>query len=154
MALGGLDHAGGLCGDERLEVHEVQKGRLDELAIDDRAHDADHRLSGKHDLALRRGVDGEIELVPAQELKERRFEHGAAAGRREGRQVVDILVGKDEILDELSDLASSAGNSVAPAKGILSEKRVEAGLGTKEPGLPETLSHGQLIQVGVEADVG
>ncbi len=108
MALGRLDHAGGLCGYERLEVHKIQKGSLDELAIYDRAHNANHRLSGKHDLALRHGIDGEVELVSAQVLKERRLEHGATAGRREGRQVVDIPVRKDEILDELRDLPGSA----------------------------------------------
>ena len=154
VALGRLDHARGLRGDERLEVHEVKKRGLDELAVDDGAHDADHRLAGEDDLSLGHRVDGEVEPVPAEILEEAGLEHGAAARGRERGKVVHVLVVEHEVLDELGDLPRAAGDAETAAEGVLAEERVEAGLRADKARLPEPLGHGQLIEVGVQADVG
>ena len=154
VTLGGPHHTGALGRDERLEVHEVEQRGLDELAIDDRADHTHHRLTREDDLALGNGLDREVEVMVTQVLEEILLEHGAAAGRGQARKVLDVFVLKDEVLHEVGDLTRAAGDGVAAAKGVLAEKRVEARFRVGEPGLPEPLGHRELVEVGVQADIG
>ncbi len=154
VALGRLHHAGGLGGNQRLEVHKVEKGRLDQLAVDDRAHNANHGLAREDNLALGHGVDREVQAVPAQELKEAGLEHGAAAGGLKRGQVLDVGILVDKVLDKVGNLTRAARDAVAPAKRVFAEEGVEAGLGLGQAALPKALGHRELVEIGVKTNVG
>ena len=64
IASGGVADAGGLGGDQGLEVDDVEEGGFEELGLEDRAGDADERLVGEDDGAFGDGVDvaGELQL--------------------------------------------------------------------------------------------
>ena len=44
-----------------LEVDEIEERRLEELAVEDRAGDAEERLVGEDDGAFRDGIDADFE---------------------------------------------------------------------------------------------
>ena len=153
-SLGGADDAGGLGGDERLEVDEVQQRGLEELAVDDGTLDADHGLAREGDVALGDCPHVDMHAEVAQVIEESLLEHGAAAGCLEGGEVRDVLVVEAEVLDELGHLADAACNREAAPEGVVAEEGVEVGLRIHHAGLPEALGHGELIEVGVQRDVG
>ena len=153
MALCRANHARGLGGHEGLEVHEVEQGGLDELAVDEGALHAHHGLARKDHVALGHGMNREVEVVVAQVLEEGGLEHGAAARCGNAGEILDVLVVEDEVLDEVWNLAHAAGDGIAAAKGVLAEERVERCLRVHEARLPEALGHGELVEVGVERDV-
>ena len=147
-------HARDLGCHEGLEVHEVEQGRLDELTVDERALDANHGLAREDHVTLGNGVDREVKVVVAEVLKEGRLEHGAAAGSRDAGQVVNVLVVKDEVLHQLGNLPHTAGNRVAAAKGVLAEEGIKRRLRVHKARLPKPLGHRELVEVGVERDIG
>ena len=154
MPLGRAHHARGLCRHEGLEVHKVEQGRLDELAVDERTLDAHHGLTREDHVALGHGVNREVQVVVAQVLEECRLEHRAAAGCGDAGEILYVLVVEDEVLDEVGNLAHAAGDGIAAAEGILAEEGVERCLRVHKARLPETLGHRELVEIGVKRDVG
>jgi hypothetical protein len=49
---GNLSDAAGLCGDKRLKIEDVEQQRLDDLGLDQRRLDAQHRPRGKYRIAF------------------------------------------------------------------------------------------------------
>ncbi len=82
------------------------------------------------------------------------LEHRAATRRLNARQVGDGLLVKAEVLNQLSNLPHTAGDGIATVERRVAEEHVEASLHINEARLPESLGHGELVQVGVERDVG
>ena len=81
MTLGRADHPGGLCRDERLEVHEIEKRGLEQLALDDRALDPHHRLTGEHEVALGNRPDVHMQLEITEIFEESLLEEGSTTWR-------------------------------------------------------------------------
>ena len=146
--VGSQAHPSGLGGDERFEVHAVQKRRFDELAIHDGAHHAHNRLMREHHGALVHGVDVNAQRERAQVLQKRRLEQPPPARRIKASQVLHVLSAEREPVDELGKLVHAAGDGIAAAEGIVAEIRMEARLRGALPRFPIALGHGQLIQVG------
>ena len=140
-------HARSLRGDQRLEVHAVQKRRLDELAIHDGAGHAHQRLVREHDGALEHRVDVHTQLEGTQVVEELRLEQLAAAGRVERAQVGHVLVRERELVHEVGQLRHAARDGVAALERVVAKVHVEAGLRVALAGLPIALRHGELVQV-------
>ncbi len=81
------------------------------------------------------------------------LEHLAAARRRKRSEIGKRIIVEHEVLDEVCNLAHAAGNGVAASERILAEEDIEACLGIGKSRLPESLSHRELIEIGVERDV-
>ena len=154
VALGRLDHARGLGGHERLKVHEVEQGRLEQLAGHHRALHAHDRLAREHHVALARGPHVHVHGEVREPLEELGLEHGAAAGGLDAPEVGDVLVGVAEALHEVGDLAGAAGHGVAAGEWVVTEEDGEAGTGVAHARLPVALGHRELVEVGVERHVG
>ena len=146
--LGGQAHPGGLGGDEGLEVHAVQQGGFQHLAVHDAAHHPHQGLPGKHDGAFDDGVNVHIKMEGAQMLQELGLEELAAGGRRKRGQVGQVLFREVEVPHDVGQLRHAAGHRVAALEGVVAEEHVEAGLGFGFTGLPIALRHGEFVEVG------
>ena len=149
-----LHHARGLGRHERLEVNGVEERCLDELALERGAHNADHGLTRKDELALRNRVDIKMSAEGAQVFEEGRLEEGAARGRLERGKVVDVLLGKAQVLDQIGQIRGAAHDGEDATKGVVAVKRREAVLLGELAALPQALGHGELVQIGQKRDVG
>lgn len=73
-------HTRGLGRNERLEVHAVEKRRLEQLALHNRALDAHEGLVREHDLPLGHSIDVDRQLEVAQPFQKIGGKQRAAAG--------------------------------------------------------------------------
>ena len=78
-------HAGGLGRHQRLEVDDVEQGRLDDLALQQRAANPEQRLVGKNDRALGDRIHVAGELQSTEIVQERCIEQGRAPSALETR---------------------------------------------------------------------
>ena len=99
ITLSSLDNASALSCCQSLEVDQVKQGGLNELAINNGALYADHRLTWENKLSLWDCINGYIELVVAQKLKERWLKETTATRRVNACQVVNIVVFKDKVFN-------------------------------------------------------
>ena len=150
VSLCGMNDARCLGGNKRLEVHEVQKRRLKELAVDEWPLNAYHGLARKGEVTLWDGPDAHPHTKVAQVVEEAPLEHGATTRGHDARKIVDGTLVEHEVLDEIGNLAYAAGDGIAPLKGTLAKEDREAALCLTHARLPEALRHRQLVQVRVE----
>ncbi len=152
LALGGVADAGGLGGDEGLEVEDVEKGSLDELGLEQGAADAKHRRVRKHGGAFRDGVDVAGELHLLEVVEESPFEERGSIVARERFEEVDVSLLEADGAEVVDGFVESGGDGVAASEGILAEEEVEHGFALAEPGLPVPVGHGELVQVGEQGE--
>ena len=142
VALGRVDDALGLGGDQALVVDDVEQGRLHQLGLHDGGDDLHQGFPGEYDGALGDRVDiaGKAELM---EIVQKVFlKHVQAA------QIFDLVVGKMQVLNVLDHLFQPGADSEAVAVGIGAVKHIKDHrlVGVFFFKIP--LHHGQLIQVG------
>ena len=118
---GRRDDAGGLGGENRLQVHLVHDESLGELCLRDRRSDLQNRLVLEHWRALGHGVDvaGEAEfLQPSQEAL------GEAAERSE---IIQALAGEAQALEVAEHVVEAAGEKVVAPLGQAPHEQAEGG---------------------------
>ena len=101
LVAGGVADAGGLRRDEGLEVDDVEEGRLQQLALDQRPLDPHERLVAEHHGPLGHGVDVAGEAKLRQVGQEFGLEQRPAVAPGQGRQVGQVVVGEAKPLQEL-----------------------------------------------------
>ena len=140
-------HARGLGRNERLEVHAVEKRRLEQLALHNRALDAHEGLIREHDLPLGHGIDIDRQLEVAQPFQEIDSEQRAAARSGNLREIVDVLAREGVGVHHVRKLRHAACDGIAPFERGVTEIHMEACLGVLMPGIAIALSHRDLVQV-------
>ena len=146
--LGRLADARSLGGNERFEVHAVQKRCFDKLTLKDAAFHAHKRLVGEHDGSLANGIDVDRQFEIGQVIKESLLEKLAATRSGKARKVLDVLFAERASLHELGQLIHAAGNRIAALERVVAEIHMEARLGVGHAVFPVTLRHGDLVQIG------
>ena len=146
VALGSVDHAGRLGGDQALMVDDVQDGCLHQLGLHDGGDDFDQGLLRKDHASLGDGVDISAEMEAAQILKKIFAENTQAS------QIIYIVIRKIQVLDIIDDLFQSCHDRVPALVGVVAEKHVEYDV-LIILGLEVSLHHGQFIQVGKQRKV-
>ena len=117
--VGGGDDPAGLGRDQRLEVHLVQEQRLDELAREEIALDAQDRLARVHHRALRNGRKLARELDRRQPREQRR--------RADPRplEVFQRRVAEPQAGQHLDGALEAGGDEVAPVRRQLAREELE-----------------------------
>ena len=138
---------------ERLEVDEVEQRGLEQLALQDRAADADQRLVGEDDGPLGHGVDVDGQLHPSE------VRRGTRGSKRrlpslpvEPVEVGDVLAIEPEAPDQLDGRREPAGDGEAALEGVAPEEQVEDGLLVDAAGLPVAVGHRELVEVGEQGE--
>ena len=131
----------GLGGDEALVVELQQHIGLQQLGLDGRGPDGDHRLPGEDGHALRHGPDiaGEAEIP--QILQKFRLEELAPL------QIADVLLGEMELLHIVHDLLQPCRDGVAALVGDAAVKNVKISDAIFHAVGQIAIAHGQLIEV-------
>ena len=140
-ALGGPDDAVGLRGDARLVVDAQQQEGFHELRLDGRGLHRDDRFVREDGRAFRHGVNVAFELEVPQIRQELFVEDALAA------QVVDVRVGKVQILHVPDDVGQAACDGEAAVVRHIAEEDVEIGLFFTEAVQEVPVAHGQLVKV-------
>ena len=140
-ALRGKHHARRLGGDQRLEVEEIHDPRLDELGERQRRGDAEDRLVGEEESALRHGVDvaGEAE---AGEIVDKAPREPAGRG-----EPVEIALREVEVFEEGEHLVETGGDQKTalarqPPHEELEHRRLGLAMGEIR------FHHVELIEIG------
>src|SRR3990172_2587731 len=137
---GGEDRADSLAREERLEVNEVENGRLDDLGLDDRGGDLDEWLALGNHGAFGNGADLAREAEAPQEIEE----IGVEAA--EGGEVPDGGPGDAEVAEIVQDVLEAGGDQ----EGALLRQlpREEAERGEAVHPLPEVRrGHRDLVEI-------
>jgi hypothetical protein len=100
---GGQYRARCLGSDHRLEVHEVQDPRFDQLRFRKRRRDTQEKLVGEDHRPLGHGVDVPGEAKPRKRLQRGRFEAPGASQR------LDLLWRESHVLQKAQHLLESSG---------------------------------------------
>jgi hypothetical protein len=147
---GGLDDARGLGGDERGEVDHGEQVRLDELRLGQRRGDLQDRLVGEDDGALGHRADlaGEAE---AREVGVEILRHRMEL--RQAAQVVELLRGEADGLKVVQRLLDAGDDEEAAVRGEVPDEQLE---GRHVGHVVDVVGggHGELVQVGPEAETG
>ena len=112
------------------------------------------RLACENELTLRHGVDVHVHAEVAQILEERRFEERAAGGCLERGEVVDVLGRESRVLHEVGELGGAAHHAVGAPEGMVAVERGEAIELVELAALPQTLCHGELVEIREQRDIG
>ena len=152
--LSSSDHTRGLCGRKRLEADRVEQRRLKQLALKGRSGHTHHGFARKHEVALGNRIDIHVGAKSPQVLEKRRVEHTSARGRKKRRQVVDILIGKAQVLYQIGQVGGAAHNGIGAAKRLVAIKRRKAVAFLKLAVFPQALSHRELVKVGKHRHIG
>src|SRR5678816_2880316 len=78
----------GLCRDETLKIHDVEKNGLQELSLQDRASNLYERFLGEHDRPFGNGVEITLKSNRTEDIEERRLEHWLAVASRQTAEAV------------------------------------------------------------------
>ena len=149
-----LHHTRRLGGNECLEPHDIEKRRLEQLALERGTADADHRLAREHEIALGNGIDIHMRVKVRQIVQKALLEQGAATGCLQASQIVDVLGREAQVLDELGQLHGAAHDRIRAPKRMVAIERGKAALLVELAALPHALSHGELVEVGEHSDIG
>ena len=132
--------AGGLGGDQAMEVHGLQQVGLDE----DRAHqialDAHHLYMGVADRALGQGVHIALPLVGAQILAE-------LLAHALGAQPVDILLVEVIVQQKAGQLALACADRIALIVRVLAEEHIKHQCGILKAMQEQAVCHGEFVKI-------
>jgi len=141
-----------LGGNEGAKVDHAEQGSLDELSLQDGTLHTNKRLEREDDSTLRNSVDIEGERAHVDEvLEESRVEEGLAVVALECGEVVDVRLGETQSVEPLNCRLETRADGVTTIERLVTIEDVEDGLGVGTTTLPVTLSHGQLIKIGQQA---
>ena len=137
-----------------MEINKIEQGCFNELTIDNGTYDPNNRLTRKHKLAFRNGIDRKIQSMIAQKVKKSGLKEASAARRRNTCQVADIVIFKYKIFNEIRYLTNTARNGIAAIEGILAEKRGKTGLVINHARFPVPLCHSEFVEIRIQTYVG
>ena len=142
-----LHHAGGLGGDQRLMVDDVEQRGFKKLRFHDRRNDADNRFAGENDRSLRNSQNFAGKPQGGQAGEKRLVKDIQAA------QIGNIVLGKMEILDVFNGLLKAGRHGIGRHVALLAIEDIKAGavIFHAEPQI--AVHHRQLIQVGHHCQV-
>ena len=136
----GQHHAGGLGGDHRLKLHEVDRPRLKQLGLRQGSGDAHQRFLGKADRALGQGMHLAGEAKRAQVIQQLVAETRAGQHCQLAFAVAQRLDGVEQLLESGRDQKAALARQLADEQlkdRLLGQARCEV-----------ALHHGELVQVG------
>ena len=121
--------------------------RFEQLALDQRSADPQHRLLRKHHRPLRHRVDVAPQLHSAQVFEEFAFQERFARPVAHAAQIVEVGLVEREIFEVFDDVGQPAGDRVSPVERILAEGDVEYRIPVRHPGLPVAVRHRNFVEV-------
>ncbi len=141
-----------LGGDQRLEVDQVEQGRLQELGDEQGAAHPHQRLLAEDHRPLGHGVEVAAEAQGAEVIQEPRLEERPAVVALDPRQIVEVLVLEPQALHVFDGGLEPAGHGEAAAERVLAEGEMEARPLLRRPRLPIAIGHGELVEIGEEGE--
>ena len=130
--------------DQRLEVHDIDERRLDELRFEQGRGHLEHRLVGKEHRPLAHRADLTREAHPAEPLEEGRAEEPHLL------QEAELVVAEPELLQEREPVLDPRGDQIAPARRQVAAEELEGRRTLVDPLGDIALAHRQLVEVDQE----
>jgi len=121
----GETDAGGLGGDEGLEIDDVEQRRLDDLRLQQWPAHAQERLLRKDDRAFEDRIEIAAPLQGAQIFQKRRVEERCAIAAREGSEVSDLVICEREGIEKVDRITEPARHAEAASERVLAKDEMK-----------------------------
>ena len=139
---GFLDDAGGLGRDQRLVIHDREKGRFDELRLDQGCLDPHDRFVWEDDRPFRHRVNFAREFEMTHVI-----EKGVGEFRVVVMQLGDVFVGEGQPVDVVDHLFETGRDGVAAVERIAPDERVKHGGFAGLAVVQIHIAHAELIEI-------
>jgi hypothetical protein len=130
-----------------LKIQDIEQGRLDELALQERPLHANERFVRKHDRSLGDGIHVARPAQRTQVIEKRRLEKGLTIRPIERGEIGEIVFFEGEILEILDRVIEAAGDRETTTKWIIPKRQVKDGFPLFRARLPIPIRHRELVEV-------